>query len=349
MSDIWPVKVNLDIKADLTKSAEDIAAMAKDTHKGVGKLVYAAFGPWIEERVGKAKRVAAQAEKDSLDILAGRARLDEETKTMVPIGDVSNIDALCEELENVNSKCKAKRLAAALMTASIEMKQVPEEEVSDEPLNQTFFNHWRAEAELIDDEDLRKWWAHLLVEETKKPNSISPRTLDVVKNLSREEAEIFLRLIKGYVEGIIFADAQGQPVYGNFYETVMMEEAGLFTTKVARTYPSNYQDSNFGKQIILPFMEDNLLIAIDGDTFALTGNMLTKAGRELLHIFRKSLSENDIIKIGEHIFSARKDITISIHRVTNKIFDDMGKVKRYEWNRIPIWTNHSFKDVENIK
>ena len=125
MSDISPIKANLDIKADLTKSAEDITAMAKGTHKGVSKFFYTLLGPWIEERIGKAKRVAAQAEKDSLDILAGRARLDEETKTMVPIGDVSNIDALCEALENVNSKCKAKRLAAALMTASIEMKQVP--------------------------------------------------------------------------------------------------------------------------------------------------------------------------------------------------------------------------------
>ena len=96
MTDPWPVKANIDIKADLTNPAEDITGMAKDTHKGVSKFFYALLGPWIEERVGKAKRVAAQAEKDSLDILAGRARLDEETKTMVSIGDVSNIDSFGE-------------------------------------------------------------------------------------------------------------------------------------------------------------------------------------------------------------------------------------------------------------
>ena len=39
MSDWWPIKAKL--KADLTKPAEDITGIAKDTHKGVGKLFYA--------------------------------------------------------------------------------------------------------------------------------------------------------------------------------------------------------------------------------------------------------------------------------------------------------------------
>ena len=177
MCDISPVKI--DINADFTKPAEDITGMAKDTHKGFGKILYAAYGPWVEKRLGEAKRIEAQAERDAAEIKNGISKYDVAEKSMISLPEVSSIDALCVELESVNSTLKAKRLAAALMTASIEMKQVLEEEVSDEPLNQTFFNHWRAEAELIDDEDLRKWWAHLLVEETKKPNSISPRTLNV--------------------------------------------------------------------------------------------------------------------------------------------------------------------------
>ena len=168
MSDIWPVKVNLDIKANLTKPAEDITEMVKGTHKGFGKILYAAYGPWVEKRLGEAKRIEAQAERDAAEIKNGISKYNVAEKSMISLPEVSSIDALCVELESVNSTLKAKRLAAALMTASIEMKQVPEEEVSDEPLNQTFFNHWREEAELIDDEDLRQWWAHLLVEETKK-------------------------------------------------------------------------------------------------------------------------------------------------------------------------------------
>lgn len=336
MCDISPVKI--DINADLTKSAEDITGMAKDTHKGVGKLVYAAFGPWIEERVGKAKRVAAQAEKDSLNILAGHARLDEETKTMVSIGDVSNIDALCEELENVNSKCKAKRLAAALMTASIEMKQVPEEEVSDEPLNQTFFNHWRAEAELIDDEDLRQWWAHLLVEETKKPNSISPRTLDVAKNLAKDEALLFQRLLKGCFEDFIMSGQDGAVTFGNYHETTIMNDAGVFHDKGRITLTWQHEDDWNGKQILLPFFDVDSVIVIETEKVQLIGNPLTRAGVELLNAIGIKRTKDDIITIADNLQTIPEGIfKIKVYDIKEKIFAPDGTITKYNWFPTPVW------------
>ena len=336
MCDISPVKI--DINADLTKPTEDITGMAKDTHKGVGKLVYAAFGPWIEERVGKAKRVAAQAEKDSSDILAGRARLDEETKTMVPIGDVSNIDALCEELENVNSKCKAKRLAAALMTASIEMKQIPEEEVADEPLNQTFFNHWRAEAELIDDEDLRQWWAHLLVEETKKPNSISPRTLDVAKNLAKDEALLFQRLLKGCFEDFILPAQDGAVTFGNYHETTIMNDAGLFHDKGRIELTWQHKDDVNRQQILLPFIDVDSVIVIETGKVQLIGNPLTRAGVELRNTIGIKRTKEDIITIADNLQMAPCGIfKIKVYDIKEKIFASDGTIEKYNWFPTPVW------------
>ena len=346
MTDPWPVKANIDINADLTKPAEDITGMAKDTHKGVGKLIYAAFGPWIEERVGKAKRVAAQAEKDSLDILAGHDRLDEETKTMVSIGEVSNIDALCEELENVNSKCKAKRLAAALMTASIEMKQVPEEEVSDEPLNQTFFNHWREEAELIDDDDLRQWWAHLLVEETKKPNSISPRTLDVAKNLAKDEALLFQRLLKGCFEDYILPGRDADVTFGNYYETTIMDDAGLFYPKGGITLTSQYEDGMNGKQILLPFIDVDSVIVIETEKVQLIGNPLTRAGVELRNAIGVERTKNDIIEIANRLRTFPEGIfKIKVYDIKEKIFASDGTIEKYNWFPTPVWEKRLPNDV----
>lgn len=342
MSDISPIKANLDIKADLTKSAEDVTAMAKDTHKGVGKLVYAAFGPWIEERVGKAKRVAAQAEKDSLDILAGRSKLDEETKTMVSIGKVSNIDALCEELENVNSKCKAKRLAAALMTASIEMKQVPEGEVSDEPLNQTFFNHWRAEAELIDDEDLRKWWAHLLVEETKKPNSISPRTLDIAKNLSPYEAKLFEKLSLGICENFIITDQNNVPVSGAFSDILTLQDAGLINAQSSMITQERKSEESSRKYFV--FAKAGYVVQIFSQRAAVvSGHSLTKAGRELYNITQvKQASLSSMIEIATIISQNSINSIASIHEITSASTD--GDAKTLTFSDDPVWSSESVQE-----
>ena len=223
MCDISPVKI--DINADLTKPAEDITGMAKDTHKGFGKILYAAYGPWVEKRLGEAKRIEAQAEREAAEIKAGISKYDIAAKSMISLPEVSSIDALCAELESVNSALKAKRLAAAIFAVGVEIKQIPEEKISDEPLNQTFFNHWRAEAELIDDEDLRQWWAHLLVEETKKPNSISPRTLDVAKNLSKREIEIFIKNMPGIYAGGIIRKENRQTLASDFSEIIELQEA----------------------------------------------------------------------------------------------------------------------------
>lgn len=338
MSDISPIKANLDIKADLTKSAEDVTAMAKDTHKGVGKLFYALLGPWIEERIGKAKRGAAQAEKDSLDILAGHARLDEETKTMISIGNVSSVDALCEELEKANSQCKAKRLTTALMVAAIEMKQIPEEEVADEPLNQTFFNHWRAEAELIDDEDLRQWWAHLLVEETKKPNSISPRTLDVAKNLAKDEALLFQRLLKGCFKDYILPGKDGAVTFGNYHETTIMNDAGLFHDKGRIPITCQYEDSVNGKQILLPFMDVDSVIVIETEKVQLIGNPLTRAGVELRNAIGIKRTQEDIITIADNLQIIPDGIfKIKVYNIKEKIFAQDGTLDKYNWFPTPVW------------
>ena len=338
MSDISPVKI--DINADLTKPAEDITGMAKDTHKGVCKFFYALLGPWIEERIGKAKRGAAQAEKDSLDILASHA-----TKTMISIGNVSSVDALCEELEKANSQCKAKRLAAALMAASIEMKQIPEEEVSDEPLNQTFFNHWRAEAELIDDEDLRQWWAHLLVEETKKPNSISPRTLDIAKNLSKREIEIFIKNMPGIYAGGIIRKENRQTLASDFSEIIELQEAGLvMATEFATRHLNLSGDINdTGVHSCMVFPGSNFAIAFKTEKISFSCYVLTKAGNELYQMFKKVESLDEIKILAQEVSRQNNNVKYVVYLISSISKNNDGTMT-YQFSLTPLWSSANSND-----
>ena len=110
MSDFPSLNANIDLNADLTKPVEDITGIAKETHKGLKRLSYWIMGPTMENRIGVAKRIAAQTEKDCQDILAGKKEYDIKTGRTIPTNEISTLEALCSELERVDSACKAKRL-----------------------------------------------------------------------------------------------------------------------------------------------------------------------------------------------------------------------------------------------
>lgn len=345
MSNWWPIKAKL--KADLTKPAEDITGMAKDTHKGFGKILYAAYGPWVEKRLGEAKRIEAQAERDAAEIKDGISKYDIAAKEMISLPKVSSIDALCIELESVNSTLKAKRLAAAIFAVGVEIKQIPEEKISDEPLNQTFFNHWRAEAELIDDEDLRKWWAHLLVEETKKPNSISPRTLDVAKNLSQYEAKLFAKLSIGVKINFLLTNDVGVPVLGRFGDILTLQNAGLLNAQSSVQTQEKGSEDTDKKYFIFEKAGYGVIISSKKQTF-LSGYGLTSAGRELYRILPGIPTPfSTIIEIAKVISRNNDNCVVVVHKITSVSGD--GDDQTVTLSDDPVWSSESAQESGDNK
>ena len=242
---------------------------------------------------------------------------------------------------------KAKRLAAAIFAANVEMKQIPEEEISDEPLNQTFFNHWRAEAELIDDENLRQWWAHLLVEETKKPNSISPRTLDIAKNLSPYEAKLFEKLSLGICENFIITDQNDVPVSGAFSDILTLQDAGLINAQSSMITQERKSEENSRKYFV--FAKAGYVVQIFSKRAAvLKGHSLTKAGRELYNIIQvKQASLSSMIEIATIISQNSMNSIASIHEITSASTD--GDVKTLTFSDDPVWSSESVQESGDNK
>lgn len=65
------------------------------------------------------------------------------------------------------------------------------ENVSDDPVSDDWRRKFFLEAENICDADMQELWGRVLAGEVAKPGSFSLRTLNVLKSLSREEAELF--------------------------------------------------------------------------------------------------------------------------------------------------------------
>jgi uncharacterized repeat protein (TIGR03899 family) len=80
-------------------------------------------------------------------------------------------------------------------TLNFTMKELESEnEVSDEKVDEDWINRFFNTIENISNEQLQQLWAKILAGEIKQPNSYSLRTLDLLKNLSFKEAELFSKI-----------------------------------------------------------------------------------------------------------------------------------------------------------
>ncbi|WP_413998576.1 DUF2806 domain-containing protein [Flavobacterium sp. W1B] len=69
-----------------------------------------------------------------------------------------------------------------------------ENEVSDEKVESDWITRFFNIAQDISDEDMQKLWGRILAGEIKQPKSFSLRAIELLKNLSKEEAEIFTKI-----------------------------------------------------------------------------------------------------------------------------------------------------------
>ncbi len=73
-------------------------------------------------------------------------------------------------------------------------KQLQQEQsVSEEPVNKDWSKRFFNITEDVSDEEMQEIWAKILAGEIKKPQSYSLRTLELLKNLSKWEAETFMK------------------------------------------------------------------------------------------------------------------------------------------------------------
>jgi uncharacterized repeat protein (TIGR03899 family) len=66
-------------------------------------------------------------------------------------------------------------------------------EVSDIPVDEDWITRFFKYAEEISNEEIQELWGRILSGEIQEPKSYSLRTLDILRNLSKEEAQIFMK------------------------------------------------------------------------------------------------------------------------------------------------------------
>lgn len=291
----FEAKVNADIKADATSVMEAGSGLVSIPTKGLAKVCQALVGPWMARRDRTVALIQAQTERDCAEIRSGVKTF--QANELLECREFASVVAMYEQLHELNHTADALRLKAAIDVALLKLAHVDPAEISDEQLSQTFFNRWRREAEAIDDEDLRNWWSELLKDEVVQPGRISSRTLDVIKNLSRNECECFRRLCKGAIKNELLVSYDNQPVFGVYEDVLEMQNIGLlsYIPAAAKTRSEN-------RLCDISFKAAKIGIRVHQGGIWMHTFSLTQAGMDLLRVIGEhEIDDGEVSQIREFI------------------------------------------------
>lgn len=100
----------------------------------------------------------------------------------------------------------------------------PGEQVAEEPVEKDWMTRFLNIAEEISDKDLQDIWGRILAGEIKKPKSYSLRTLEVMRNMSKEEASL---LMKASVFQVALDLICTEPFALSLMEQISLEDIGV--------------------------------------------------------------------------------------------------------------------------
>ena len=186
-----------------------------------------------------------------------------------------------------------------------------EEKVSNEPVNTNWTNRFFSIVEDISDETLQDIWGRILAGEVKQPNSFSLRTLDLLRNVTKEEAELFVKASKYYVEKNFICTEEFAL---SLHETLLLGETGFINSEEL-TKEWNIEP-NSKLEIII---DRNTLIILHNDTNKKVWcqpsvKKLSKAGIEILSLVEKTDS-NKFYKILTQFFKSNGVSRVFKHEI----------------------------------
>jgi hypothetical protein len=138
------------------------------------------------------------------------------------------------------------------MIAASQLSQ--ESNVSDEPVDEDWSTRFFSIVEDVSNEEMQNLWGKILAGEVKQPNSYSLRTLDLVRNLSKGEAETFSRVasyaISNINDNFIFqgvGNMLSEDFNISFTDILLLAEAGLLQseTSIVISYKQTTEDLQF--------------------------------------------------------------------------------------------------------
>ncbi len=274
--------------------------------KGVGSLL----SPWQAGRDGRARievrrqeiLILAQAEKDAADIRAGKKQLRadgtlllsdfQQTTTHDGVERIEPTLVVSDAIE-YGTRAAANAAARSEINASKAILFAEEQLANDmqspptRDIDEDWLFMWREYAGKVSTEDLQRLWGSVLAGEIKAPGRYSIRTLEVLKTLSKPEAEMISRLASYVIAERVtrsqsaYLDSKGL----NFSTLLELQELGVISGVEAIGVNSTFK-SVVEEKFVKAFISHNKALIVEHDdptrTLKFEVYILTTVGRQII-------------------------------------------------------------------
>ncbi|MCZ4221876.1 DUF2806 domain-containing protein [Pedobacter rhodius] len=192
--------------------------------------------------------------------------------------------------------------------SSVAAEQLSQEEsVSEEPVSEDWTTRFFNMAEDISDIDMQALWGKILAGEVKQPKSFSLRTLELIRNLSKYEANIFLKASEYAIEtsgaSFIFKDSETSEKFLSYTERSILVEVGLLNSDQFLSYqlletPNDASLVMTSGNIILVTKKKAGTAVVNLDVYA-----FSKSGVELLKLLKPTVQMTYLSKLGKSLIN----------------------------------------------
>lgn len=201
-----------------------------------------------------------------------------------------------------------------------------EKEVSEEPVQEEWINRFFNIVGEISNDHLKTIWSRILSEEIKEPGKCSMRTLDSLRNISRDEAEIFKKISNYIIEyqGVYYLPNEKSLLeYANidYGEILKLDEASLINSTSSVSAVLKFDESvkkkylTYNKNIIICDKDEKSEIHLQAYP-------LTEVGRNIFDILSPDYDKEYFEK---YIDIIKSEMNISYSEIIKKLPD--GRIK----------------------
>ncbi|MBR0427443.1 MAG: DUF2806 domain-containing protein [Clostridia bacterium] len=210
-----------------------------------------------------------------------------------------------------------------------------EKEVSEKPIQEEWINRFFNIIGEISSDNLKTIWSKILSEEIKEPGKCSIRTLENLRNISRDEALIFKKIsnyIIKYDDGLYYLPNEDELLKSfniNYGEILKLDEAQLINSSAlisaVLNFDENIKEINliYNNRIIFCNKEEKCEIRLKAYT-------LTETGRSIFNIMNPTFDE---VFFKKYMNIINKKMNVSYSIIVEQLTD--GRIK-FQVPKIPI-------------
>lgn len=181
----------------------------------------------------------------------------------------------------------------------------------------------------ISDKEMQILWAKILAGEIEKPSSYSLRTLDVLRNISKEEAERFVKICNAAIKiesGKYAIPADRDYILKNsidYSDVLLLGEIGLINSG-SGIHINDDLESDTESML---YMYGSLIvkaIASEKRTFSLRVYPFTNVGNELATLIDRESNEENFLNMCKKLQDSNPGVLVTVHRIISSQNEDIN-------------------------